>query len=521
VRIACGAAVVAGLVLVVSWWVADGGLAELTGRSGGAASIGRLAGLVGSDLLLVQVLMMARIPAVERAVGLDRLARGQRITGAASLALVLVHVALTTWSYSGPDGFWGLITTDAGGLLALAGAVCLVPVAVLGGRPRRRSWRPLHLYAYLGVGLALPHQLWTGQEFLTSPAATAYWWTLWAAAAAAVLLCRVGLPIARNLRHDLRVSAVVPEAGNAVSVHLTGRALERLPAVAGQFLVWRFRTATGWSRARPYPLSAAPDGRGLRITVAAVGDGSALVRRLRLGTPAVVEGPYGRLPMRPGTGRRIALIGAGVGVAPLRALAEALPYAPGDAVLLQRASREPLFVDELDALAAVRGLAVVPLTGPRRPGSWLGTDAGSPDDLDLLRGWVPDIADRDVYVCGPPGWTAAVRRTLIAAGLPASRMHVEDFAWPLDAAAVTTLVVGRRTPPVPPIWWSPEPAEAPVDADGAIPVPAQRAPDDDSPDHGIDAEPLPEPVPEGADAVDRAAPAAEEHREGGVAEPGP
>ena len=50
-------------------------------------------------------------------------------------------------------------------------------------RLRYESWHLLHLYAYLGVGLALPHQLWTGQEFLHSPAATLYWWTLWAAAA--------------------------------------------------------------------------------------------------------------------------------------------------------------------------------------------------------------------------------------------------------------------------------------------------------------------------------------------------
>ena len=85
-------------------------------------------------------------------------------------------------------------------LLALAGTLCLVMVVVTSVRAARRrlryeSWHLLHLYAYLGVGLALPHQLWTGQEFLASPAATVYWWTLWGAAAGAVLVCRVGLPL--------------------------------------------------------------------------------------------------------------------------------------------------------------------------------------------------------------------------------------------------------------------------------------------------------------------------------------
>jgi predicted ferric reductase len=232
-------------------------------------------------------------------------------------------------------------------LLALAGALCLVMVVVTSVRAARsrlryESWHLLHLYAYLGVGLALPHQLWTGQELLSSPAATVYWWTLWSAAAAAVLVCRIGLPLYRSLRHDLRVTSVVPESPDVVSVYLTGRDLHRLPVTAGQFLNWRFLTGPGWTRAHPYSLSAAPDGRSLRITVKALGDGSALVRSLHPGVRALIEGPHGRLTERPRTRPKVAFIGAGVGVTPLRALAEALPYARGDAVLLQRATERPV-----------------------------------------------------------------------------------------------------------------------------------------------------------------------------------
>lgn len=384
---------------------------------------------------------MARIPVLERAVGQDRLARWHRWTGFSSFTLMLAHVGLITAGYAAgrigavPGTFWDLTTTYPGMLLALAGSLCLVMVVVTSVRAARarlryESWHLLHLYAYLGVGLALPHQLWTGQEFLTSPAATVYWWTLWATAAGAVLLWRVGLPLYRTLRHDLRVTSVVAEADDVASVYLSGRDLHRLPVAAGQFLNWRFLTGPGWTRAHPYSLSAAPDGRSLRITVKTLGDGSALVRGLRPGVRAVIEGPYGRLTGRPRTRRRIALIGAGVGVTPLRALAEALPYAPGDAVLLQRATGRPLFARELDMLARERGLEVRWLPGRRRAAdSWLGDGAGPADDLALLRGWVPDIADRDVYVCGPPDWTVAVRRTLLAAGLPAARCHVENFGW--------------------------------------------------------------------------------------------
>jgi len=245
-----------------------------------------------------------------------------------------------------------------------------------------------------------------------------------------VLVWRVGLPLLRTLRHDVRVTSVIAEDGDVWSVYMTGRSLDRLPVAVGQFLIWRFLTGPGWSRAHPYSLSAAPDGRSLRITIKELGDGSRLVRSLRPGTRVLVEGPYGRLTERPRTRAKLAFLGAGVGITPLRALAEGLPYAPGDAVLLQRAAERPLFDRELDVLAQERGLRVHWLPGHRRaPDSWIGATDDPADDLTLLRRWVPDIADRDVYVCGPQAWTDAVRATLAAAGLPATRLHVENFGW--------------------------------------------------------------------------------------------
>ncbi|MFR9805434.1 ferric reductase-like transmembrane domain-containing protein [Pseudonocardia sp. RS010] len=441
IRYLAGVLAAASLVVVTSLWIAGGGVADLGSWTDGLTSLGRWTGLLASDLLLIQVVLMARIPPVERAVGQDRLARTHRLVGFTSFTLMLAHLVLITWGYAAgrisalPATFWNLTVDYPGMLLALAGTICLVLVVVTSvraarSRLRHESWHLLHFYAYLGVGLALPHQLWTGQEFLSSTAATVFWWTLWASAAAAVLVWRVGLPVLRSLRHDLRVTSIVPEAPDVVSVYVTGRHTDRLPVTAGQFLTWRFLSGPGWTRAHPYSLSAAPDGRSLRITVKDLGDGSRLVRNLRPGTRALIEGPYGRLTARPRTRDRIALIGAGVGITPLRALAEELPYAPGDAVLLQRGTGTPLFARELDVLAHERGLRVHWLPGRRRaPDSWLGDGAGPADDPTVLLTLIPDVARRDVYLCGPEAWTASVRRSLAAARVPESRIHVETFGW--------------------------------------------------------------------------------------------
>jgi ferredoxin-NADP reductase len=206
--------------------------------------------------------------------------------------------------------------------------------------------------------------------------------------------------------------------------------MDRLRADAGQFFIWRFLGRDGWTRGNPYSLSAAPDGRSLRISVKALGDNSARTPAIRRGTAVQVEGPYGRLSQRARTRTKVAFIGAGVGIAPLRALAEGLDYAPGDAVLLYRYTTAAIFQREFAVLAQEKGLVVNYLAGHRRSAdSWLGVSAGSLSDVEALRHLLPDLAERDVFVCGPQAWTDAVRDCALAAGLPAEQFHVESFGW--------------------------------------------------------------------------------------------
>src|SRR5436190_954768 len=139
--------------------------------------------------------------------------RYHRVVGFTSFNLLLGHLVLITWGYAAgklsatPATLWELTVDYPGMLLAVGGTVCLVMVVVTSIRASRRrlryeSWHLLHLYAYLGVGLALPHQLWTGTDFNASPGRTFFWWTAWAIVAGAVLAFRVAVPVWTKLRHD-------------------------------------------------------------------------------------------------------------------------------------------------------------------------------------------------------------------------------------------------------------------------------------------------------------------------------
>lgn len=432
------------LLAVVALWVAGGGVQELSTVAGALTSTGRLTGLVASALLLLQVALMARVPWVEQAWGQDALARTHRLVGFTSFTLMLTHVVLITLGAAAGSalGLWGtvvaLVLDYPGMLLAVAGTAALVMVVVTSVRRARRrlryeSWHLIHLYGYLGAGLALPHQLWTGADFLSSPAATVFWWGLYAGCAGAVLVFRVGLPAWRSLAGPIRVLDVRADRPGVTTVTVGGRGLARMPVRAGQFLQWRFLDGPGWSRAHPYSVSAAPDGRTLRFTAAHVGDGSTRLATLRPGTRVLVEGPYGRLHEGVRSRRKVLLMGSGIGITALRALLEDLDQSPGDVTVVHRVhSRdEAVLGEELAELAAARGARYLVVEGPRvreRP-SWLPAQAGHLTDVEALRELVPDVADHDVYVCGADGWMTAVRDAALAAGVPPEAVHLERFTY--------------------------------------------------------------------------------------------
>ncbi|UIJ63298.1 ferredoxin reductase family protein [Amycolatopsis acidiphila] len=411
---------------------------ELSAPGGMLTALGRLTGLYGALALVLQLVLISRLPWLESRLGLDRLTLWHRWTGFWVLWLLVAHVVFIVLGYAGQDGspvlaeMGTLVFHTQDVLLATIAFVLLVAVGVTSARAARRrlryeSWHLVHLLAYLAVVLGFLHQVTVGQDFTGAPLGRLYWWTLYGAALGLVAVSRIGLPLARNLRHRLRVESVVREADDVVSLVITGHALDALPARAGQFFLWRFLTPAHWWEAHPYSLSAMPDGRRLRITVKALGDGSGWLQHVRPGTRVFAEGPYGAFTAQRRTRRRVLLIAGGVGVTPVRALLEEFARQRDDIALIYRASTadSAVLADELRRLAsrcsARMFLVLGPSTGVGRFGPVLG-----PRHLHAM---VPDVRRRDVYLCGPPGMTDAVRRTLTELAVPAEQCHTERFAF--------------------------------------------------------------------------------------------
>ncbi|MET7477712.1 ferredoxin reductase family protein [Streptomyces sp. NPDC005648] len=418
-------AVLAVNAAVVTYFFVQPGFAA----SNALIVIGRLFGVYGALVMAFQLVLVARLPWLDRRIGMDRLTSWHRWTGFALLWTLLAHAVFITFGYAdgagvGPVGeLVDLAETTEGVLRAIVALGIILVVGAVSARSARRrlayeTWHFIHLYTYVAVVLAFTHQVAVGTTFTSSPAAKTYWYGVWGVALGAVVLGRAVLPLRRNTRHQFRVSAVVPESDNVVSVHITGKDLDKLPARAGQFFLWRFLTRDRWWQANPFSLSAAPDGRTLRLTAKAAGDGSAALRHLKVGTRVFAEGPYGAFTTLHRTKTESLLIAGGVGVTPIRAILEDIE---GHAVVVYRVAgeRDAVLHDELRELALAKGAELHLVTGPPVP------DRLAPRELARL---VPDIGDRDVFLCGPPPMMNAVLRTLGDLGVPKRQIHFERFS---------------------------------------------------------------------------------------------
>ncbi|RLP92198.1 MULTISPECIES: ferric reductase-like transmembrane domain-containing protein [unclassified Micromonospora] len=419
------------LASVLPWWLGTpAGSLRTTAATLTAA--GRITGLVAGYLLLVQVLLMSRLPVLERWIGGEQLGRWHRDIGATLLVAVLAHLSLILVGYA--DLRNQSVLAEVGTLLgdyedmlsAFVATGIMIVVGFSSVRAIRRAlpyelWHLLHRSSYLVLLLGFGHQFTHGAQLYKPGPVRSGWIALYLLVVAALLWGRVIAPLAFNLRHRLQVADVVAESPDTVSIYLTGERLDRLEMLGGQHFRWRFLTRGCWWQSHPFSVSAAANGRWLRLTVKVVGTHTADLRDLDAGTRVWAQGPSGTFTAAHRVRDRALLIAGGSGITPIRAMLEELP--PGAALIYRaRTPADVLLSRELDWLAQARDTSIWYVIGSRDdPGP---RQLMSPDGLRQL---VPDVARRDVYLCGPPGLVEQSVRALRRAGVPRRQIHLATF----------------------------------------------------------------------------------------------
>lgn len=397
----------------------------------GSSLLGTLSsglGVLALSALIATVVVPSRIRSLTAAFGVERILGMHRWLGLLAVILVVLHLAVAVAGH--PGLLNPLAATDAA-RAGWASTIALLLTGWVAARARRPGaryevWARAHVgLAAAGLVLAALHVVWLGHLVedpvmrvvlsalvLVLIGVLAHRW-VWRP-----LFSRQGAYVVYGVRRESpTVSTLV-----LVPVHLRRGGLRFAP---GQFVWLRMRRAVVGIEEHPFTIASSANVTGrLELTVREGGDFSTVLSCLTTGSKVWLDGPHGSFtadgPARHADG--LVLLAGGVGITPmmsmLRTLAERADPRVHRLVVAERGT-EPLFADELTALARRLDLRVTRTAGRRI-------------DAAMLAEVLPDPAGRarlEYFVCGSPSVTAGSLAALEQMGVPAARVHTEQFGW--------------------------------------------------------------------------------------------
>lgn len=418
-----------GMGVAVGLPIVDGTLSELSGPGGLAMFIGSITGMAGTYLALVMVILASRMPALERILGQGGVIHWHRRLAPWPILLIAIHAVFLTIAYAEAantgimaevgvivNTFPHLVTATVA--LAIMLFIGFISIRAIRTRIPRENWWLIHLLMYVALFLSFAHEVVLGPSFVKHPLAQETWTIAWLFAVALVLTYRIGFPIFRTLRHQLKVVEVKPEGPGVVSIILKGRLLEKLTISGGQFFEWRFLTRDLWWQAHPFTVSALPKPPYLRMTVKGVGDFSRNLANIKIGTKIAIEGPYGSFTTFARRRAQVLLIAGGIGVTAVRSLLEDIPLKSRPIVVLRASNEQELVLsEEIEQLVRHRKGTIHRLIGSREEMS-----------LESITRLVPDIAKRDVFICGSEGFVNHATDVAQRAGVTSDALHHEAYS---------------------------------------------------------------------------------------------
>ncbi|MCD9624340.1 ferredoxin reductase family protein [Rhabdothermincola salaria] len=403
-------------------------------------------GFVGLAMLGLQSILTARFPRISGSLGQDALLQFHRQAGLVAFGLILAHPVILLASNS---AYWAFLDPTKGFLRAFFLWIVLaaLPTIIVTALWRDRLklpyewWRLGHgALAMLIVLIGLVH-ITRVAYYLESGWKQALWVGIGAASIGSVLYVRALKPL-RIRRHPHRVDEVEEIADGTWELSLSAESGRTVRFRAGQFGFLTIAATPFDLEQHPFSFaSSARDTAGVRFAIKELGDFTAGIGDVEVGSRAWVDGPYGSMGLHDQRPPGVGLVAGGIGITPiisvLRTLRDEGATHPVVVIYANQRTTDIAYRRELDDLASQLDLTVVHVLADP-DASWDG-ERGLVDAALLDRHLPADRRARWRYlVCGPPPMMEAAETALTDLGIPLD--HIESERFDLGAAAS----VGRR-----------------------------------------------------------------------------
>lgn len=261
------------------------------------------------------------------------------------------------------------------------------------------------------------------------------------------------------LFHDLQVKSIEPDTAEAsiLSFEVPPDLRETFGFTQGQYLTLRASIA-GQDLRRSYSICAGVDDGELRVGVRRVKGGvfsNWINERVRPGDRISVMAPQGRffIPIEPAARRHHLGIAGGSGITPILSIMKTVlarePNSRFTLIYGNRMLRSTMFKEELEDLKNryMTRLSLQHVFSDEPTDAPLNMGIMNRDKIgEFLAAVVPAPTLDHVYVCGPFQMNDEAEAALLAAGVPAERIHIERFGVAPGAATPVGAVVHEAQP---------------------------------------------------------------------------
>ena len=172
----------------------------------------------------------------------------------------------------------------------------------------------------------------------------------------------------------------------------------------------------------PFSITSTPGDRELKVVFKEVGDYTHAMRSVEKGAWARVEGPYGAFSFLNLRNKNQVWIAGGIGITPFLSMARSLEDTSHDIDFYysMKSVRNAYLLSEfLEIGARLPNFRVIPY--PEDEVGFL--------TADVVEQRTPDLREREIMICGPPGMIDALRNQFYAKGVPRSHVHFEKFGF--------------------------------------------------------------------------------------------
>ena len=387
--------------------------------------LGQLCGIIGISLFALNFILAARLPWIEHLFsGLDKVYQAHHRWGAYAFAFMLLHPTFLALQYLGISASAVIQFLLSGlsdfavlwGELAL-GVVFVVLFVTFYVKTRYENWKSLHQWIGVGILFAAIHVYVIPSTVARFEPLRWYILTLVAAGIAAWLYTTVFKKFGYKKYSYLVDEVIVFDQVTQIKMSPVGKPLLHKP---GQFGFFTFHSQGIENKPHPFSFTSAGADGVISIAAKALGDFTATLKLLKVGSKVDVEGPYGEFGQGAAEGAQRVWIAGGIGITPYISMAQQLTSEDADTVLWYSVKQqsEAIFLEELKEIEQKNPNFTFHLVTTDTEGYLIGAQI-----LETV-----DIQNTDFFVCGPVPMMESLSQQLVELGVDKSRIHSEKFA---------------------------------------------------------------------------------------------